>query len=260
MVRAGPALDIEIFPKLDCPFRANNEQPSITPGRQAIGGEPIDPDIAGGLAGGQVNIAVILKAGRVGIGAVRGARRQNLRILGAGEKQELFALVRGDVDQHPAIVRPVEKPIGPVWLAQPMRTKAGRVDHLADHSGLDQIACLHCAGRLEMFRIEDGNDPLRFRLDLSHRFQLLKRRHARLVQHHILAMTHGGNSDLGAVGGNGRRQDQGNRWIFKDLSPVGNAARLWVACCKGLGQFIFFCKNVENSAPASSMKTIWPKI
>ena len=47
VISAGPAGDIDIFPELDIAFGAENEETAIAPGRQTIGREPIDADIAG---------------------------------------------------------------------------------------------------------------------------------------------------------------------------------------------------------------------
>ena len=51
VVRARPAGDIDIFAQLDRAFGAEDEQPPVAPGRQAVGGEPVDADIAARLAG-----------------------------------------------------------------------------------------------------------------------------------------------------------------------------------------------------------------
>jgi hypothetical protein len=66
MVGARPAGDIDIFAQLDRAFGAQDSEPPVAPGRQAVGGEPVDADIAAGLRAAQQDLAEILEIGQVG--------------------------------------------------------------------------------------------------------------------------------------------------------------------------------------------------
>ena len=44
MIAARPAGDVDVFPELDRPFGAEDEQPPVAPGRQAVLREPVDAD------------------------------------------------------------------------------------------------------------------------------------------------------------------------------------------------------------------------
>ena len=51
MIAARPAGDVDVFPELDRAFGAENEQPAVAPGRQAVLREPVDADEAGRVVG-----------------------------------------------------------------------------------------------------------------------------------------------------------------------------------------------------------------
>ena len=108
----GPwaAFDIDIFAQLDRAFGAQNGGATIAPGRQAIGGKPIDANIARGAAVPQGDFAEILKAIANRIAANAGIADIGVRAIGEG--QELINLVAGDIDQKATLIFRVEKPGG----------------------------------------------------------------------------------------------------------------------------------------------------
>lgn len=157
------------------------------------------------------------------MGAVADARGQDLGALCAGEEQELFALMRGDIDEDAAIALPLKKPCGTGRSAHAVRAEAGGRDDLADRACRHQFAGLYRRTVFEMLGIENGEDPPGFLLHPADFRQLIERRHARLVGHHILAGAHGGNGDCSAIGRDGGCDDQ------VDLRVVIGAAGIIIA-------------------------------
>ena len=47
--RAGPAGDVDVLAQLDVALGAQDHQPAVAPGRQALRGVPVDPDVAVGV-------------------------------------------------------------------------------------------------------------------------------------------------------------------------------------------------------------------
>ena len=66
VVGAGPAGNVDIFPQLDIAFGAENHEAPVSPGRQRIGREPIDADIAEPRAAAQIDFAKIFESGYSG--------------------------------------------------------------------------------------------------------------------------------------------------------------------------------------------------
>ena len=93
MVAARPASDVDVLAQLDVALRAEDGQPPVTPGAEAIRGEPVHANVAGAAVAAQHHVAEILQARVLGMGEVRHLRRDDLGRGGAGEEQELVGLV-----------------------------------------------------------------------------------------------------------------------------------------------------------------------
>src|SRR4051794_23249548 len=102
MVDTGLACDVDIFAQLHVSLGAKNGDPAVAPIGQAVGGKPVDADVAGDVIGPQQHFAEILQFRVVRIGAVGDRSTDDPGIECVGEKQELFALMRGDVGQYAA--------------------------------------------------------------------------------------------------------------------------------------------------------------
>ena len=116
--------DIDVFAQFDRALGAEKEKPAVTPGRKAVGGKPVDADVAARLRGLQRDFAEILEAGCGAVFAHGG--RQDGGVFGAREGQELVDLVAGDVIQYAAVRRFVPEPRG----AQRAVEACGRDDGL----------------------------------------------------------------------------------------------------------------------------------
>jgi hypothetical protein len=238
MIDAGRAGNIDIFAQFDGAFGADDEQPPVAPGRQAIGREPVNADVAARGFRAQQHLAEILQSRRLRIGAIGDRRRHHLGVVGSGEKQKLLALMRCDVGEDAAIFIALEKPLRPRRLVQAVRPEPGRMDDTADGAGLDQLAGLHSSAGLEMLGKAHRINQSGLGLNLAHRGKLLKRRDARLVGHEILAVAHDVDAERGALARNGGADDQLDRLVVQNFSPVADA----------LGMRIFFDKPVEQAA------------
>lgn len=91
-----PALfagNVDVFPHLNVPIGAQNEGSAITPGTQAIGSKPVDPDIARSLGTPHDHIAKVLVYGVLSCTKIANLRKRHLSLCGPCVKQELVALV-----------------------------------------------------------------------------------------------------------------------------------------------------------------------
>ncbi len=130
---------------------------------------------------------------------VAGGGESNFRVVRAGEMQELLDLVRGDVGEDAAVGRGVEEPVGARGGVQAVRAEARDVDDAADGSGLDQPGGGSGRRHLEPLREIDGPDAPGFRDCLAQAAQFVAGQAAGLVDHHVLAVAHGGDGKLGAA-------------------------------------------------------------
>ena len=174
-----------------------------------------------------MHVADVLQAGMVGVATIVHGRRHHFGIrVGARKEQELLALVAADITEDPAIARPVIEPVRPLIVADLVRPEAHCVHHLSDGAGGDQFAGLHGRARFEMLRVAHRIDATGLGLH-AHEFpELLQRRHARLVGHHVFAVPHDLHRDPGALVEDCGRQYQLDRGVIEDRPPVGNARRL----------------------------------
>src|SRR5262245_475873 len=63
MIAPGLSPDIDVFANLNIAFCADNCQPGIAPRRQAIGGEPVNADVAAAAIPTQHHVAEIFQSG-----------------------------------------------------------------------------------------------------------------------------------------------------------------------------------------------------
>src|SRR5260221_13459779 len=90
---------IGILSQFDIAFSAQNEQPNIAPGIQAIRREPIDADITQAAVAAYHNIGKVLQFGALRMLEVSHLRTDNLRFSRPGKKQKLIQLVRRNIRQ-----------------------------------------------------------------------------------------------------------------------------------------------------------------
>jgi len=134
--------------------------------------------------------------------------------------------MRPDVgEDSPGLLTP-EEPFGRRALSRRCGPKAGDPDHASDRSGRDELARTYRATRPEMLGITDRIDSRGLTLDLAHLCKLRQRRHARLVDHEVLAVAHGRDAEIGALISNSSADDQCDAVIFQDMTRVIDAPRL----------------------------------
>ena len=107
----------------------------------------------------------------------------------AGEEQELLDLVRGDVGQDAAVARALEEPGRRGWL----RRRCGPRPMVCITSPIAPARPARRrdgGGHLEVLGVEDREDAAGLGLDPPQLGELVQRRHARLVEHHVLAVAH----------------------------------------------------------------------
>src|SRR4051794_34792368 len=102
MVAAGTAADVDILSQLDVALGAEDRQPSVAPRRQAVGSEPVQPDVARAAVAAEHHVAEVLELGPVLVRHVAGLRRDDVGLRRARVEEELIDLVRPDVDENPA--------------------------------------------------------------------------------------------------------------------------------------------------------------
>ena len=50
VILAGASANVDVLAQFDGTLAAEDRQPSVAPGREAVGGEPVDADVAAGRA------------------------------------------------------------------------------------------------------------------------------------------------------------------------------------------------------------------
>ena len=93
------------------------------------------------------------------------------------------------------------------------------------------------AADLKPLRVADRVDPTGLGLDLAYLGQLLKRGHARLVDHEILACLHDADADRRPLAGNACVNDQLDRVVFENGFFAGCKHGLGKDAAVGLDQF-----------------------
>ena len=128
VARARPAADVDVLADLDEAVGAENRQPAVAPGRQAVGREPVDADVAGAAVAAQHDVAEVLERRVLRVMDVADLRRDDLGLRRAGEVEELIGLVRADVAEDAAVTRLVEEPRRPRRRRHAVRPQADRLD------------------------------------------------------------------------------------------------------------------------------------
>jgi hypothetical protein len=139
VVRAWPALDVDILAQLNGSFGADDDQAPVAPGRHALRREPVDTDIARGALAAQDNLAEILEPRARQLAEPRHRAADDLRVAAAREHQELVDLVRPEVTEDPAMRRVVEEPRGADRGVQPVRREVHGLRHRPDLAGGHQL-------------------------------------------------------------------------------------------------------------------------
>ncbi len=123
----------------------------------------------------------------------------------------------------------LEEPVGPRAAVQAMRAEARGLHDAADRPGLDELRRPGHRRHLETLGEVDRPDAARRLLRGPDRVELGLRDHARLVDHHVLAVAHGRDRDVGALARNAGRDDQlhlrvvQQRLRVRDALEVGKA-------------------------------------
>src|SRR5258708_12285484 len=107
------AADVDVLAHLNRAFGADDHQPPVAPGREPIGGEPVDAYISRGAGRVEQYVAEILQLGMGRICAVGHGRGCDFGILCSSKEEELLDLVRGNISEDAAITPPLEEPTGP---------------------------------------------------------------------------------------------------------------------------------------------------
>ena len=251
---------IDVFPELDVALGTEDREASVAPDAKALRREPVDPDIAGRPRRTDVEVADVLKARILGVGAVGDGRRDDLGVERVGEEQELLDLVAADVAEDAAVLLALEEVGRALVVVERVRPEADGVDDLADGAGLHQFAGLHRRAGLEMLRVADRKDAPGLRLHALDLVELREGGHPRLVAHHVLAVTHGGDGDLGALGG---IAEVTTRWIvgvLEDLAAVLHALCIRNRAAKGPATSSSSLHHATNVAPSRVRLLIWPSM
>ena len=109
-------------------------------------------------------------------------------------------------------------------VADPVRPEADRLQHAADRAGLDQLAGGDGGGLRVVLGIEDREDAAGLGLHAAQLGELVERRRARLVEHHVLAVAHGADRHRRAVGQDAGADDEPDLRIVEDCPLVADAA------------------------------------
>ena len=244
------------------PVGAEDGEPSVAPGAEPVGREPVDADVAGAAVAAQHHVAEVLEPGVLRVVDVAHLRGHDLGSGRAGEEEELVELVRGDVAEDAAVALLLEEPGGPGLRVHPVRPEADGLDDLADGAGLHQLARLHRGPVLEPLAVDDRVDAARLRLHPPHLGQLLERRHAGLVDHEVLAVAHDLDAERRALvrdRGAGHELDRG---VLEDLALAARELRLRKALGEGRGEVgLLREEGDELPAPritASHWELMWP--
>src|SRR5690606_29584614 len=89
MITTFAAGDVDVFPDLDVSVGAQYGQAAVSPCFQAVGSEPIDPDVAGAAVAAQHNVSEIFELRVLRIMDVSDLRCHDFRFSGSGKEQEL---------------------------------------------------------------------------------------------------------------------------------------------------------------------------
>ena len=124
--------DVRVLAQFDVPFGSLDEEPSVSPGRQAVWREPVDANVAVTLVRAEDHFSEVLESRRIGHGRVFDMCMGDLGGVGSGEMQELVDLVRADVAENPAVAFSQQEP----WRACPevllVGAEADRLDDSSD--------------------------------------------------------------------------------------------------------------------------------
>src|SRR5215471_4968370 len=115
--------------------------------------------------------------------------------------------MRPDVGEDSSSLLTLEEPFRPLRLIEAMRPQAGDTDHASDRSGRNELARAYRATRPEMLGIADRIDSRGLMLGLADLCKLCQRRHARLVDHEVLAVAHGRDGERGTLTWNSSADD-----------------------------------------------------
>ncbi len=201
-VGAFGVADVNIFTQLDVALGAENGQTTVTPGRQRIRCIPVDADIAVALVAAQHDLAEILKARIVRVGVIGNGGGHDLNLGRTREEHELVDLVAGNVGDDTTVGFALEEPLRANLAVQAVRAKADSLDDAADGALRNEFSSLGHAWDFEALGEIHGPDALGLCHRLAQAVELFECGATGLVGHDILAGFHGGNREIGALGGN----------------------------------------------------------
>ncbi len=217
MLPSGRFGDVDVLADLDEAVGAEDRQPAVAPGREAVGREPVDAHVSGAAIAAQHHVAEVLEPRVLRVIEVPDLRGHDVGARRAGEEEELIGLVRADVAEDAAVALALEEPRRTRLEVGPVRSQADRLHDAADRPRLHQLAGLDRGAVLEPLAVHDRVDALGLGLDLAHFGQLLERRDARLVDQVVLAVLHHANAERAALVGDGGADDELQRLVLEDL-------------------------------------------
>jgi hypothetical protein len=201
--------DVGVLAELEVPFGAEDEGASVAPGAEGVGGEPVDPAVAGGAVGEHdVDVAEVLQARVVLVRVVGDAGRGDRRVVAAAVEEHLLELVAADVAEDAAVGVPVEEPVGSGASVHPVRAHPHDRDDTADGTVRYQLAGVDRALHVQPLAVVDGvllAGRLRFGACLR---QLAESGHRGLVGEVVLAVVEDPQAEVGPVDGNGGAGDE----------------------------------------------------
>ena len=234
-------------------------QPAVAPRRQAVGREPVDPNVAGPPVAAQRHVPEILERGVLLVVEITDLRGDDLGAGRAGEEEELVRLVRRDVAENAAEPRAFEEPRGTGLRIHAVWPETDGLHDPADRPGLDELRGANGRAVFEALAVHDGINAPRLRLHATDLGELVERRDARLVDHVVLPVLHHADAERRPLVRDRGAQHQLDA-RHPPESPVhsGRASPGGTVSGRRRARSASFAKTETSSPPPRSTASVWP--
>ena len=207
MVAFGRDADVQVLAQLDVAVGAENEGAAVSPVRQPVRGEPVDPEVArSAVIAGQRHVAKVVELGVIGVVVVGNLAADNFCVLRSGVVENLLDLVAADIAEDAAVLGAAVEPVRPLVRGpQAVRPHADDLQDPADSALFYQLASQDGALDVQPLAEIDKVPPPRPRAGGLDGVELREGGEGGLVGEVVLAVLHHPDAEGGAVAGDGSR-------------------------------------------------------
>ena len=164
MIASRASGDVRVFAQLDIAFGAEDEEPAVAPGSEAVGCEPVNTHVTDAAIAAKHHVTEVLEFRMLRMVDIADLRGDGLGRSGARVEEKLIDLVRTDVGENAAVLCGFPEPVWPrrgtavvsMPLLDLVRCDVQRLHDSSDGSGLNEFTGLDRGADFEALAVHDA--------------------------------------------------------------------------------------------------------